>query len=381
MKHNWEYKRLGDVCDITMGQSPDSVSYNTNEDGLPFFQGSSDFGEYYPEITTYCNAPSRIAEYNDILFSVRAPIGSMNFAPKKICIGRGLASIRAIHHNVQKYVYYILGHTNNILAEKGTGSTFKSITKVILHDHKIPVPPIEVQEQIVAELDKINELIEQNRELLRQLDLLAQSLFYDSFGDPVTNPKGWKTVKWDLLFETILGKMLDKNKQVESDEVLPYLANQNVQWGTFNLENLNTMTFSTKEKSKFKLRKGDILICEGGESGRCAIWQDEESNILFQKAVHRARIKDFNIINPYFVRFWLEFLKKNDGLKNYIVKSTIEHLTGMKLKTLPVPLPPLQLQQQFAAQIEAIEAQKATVEKSIAELQTLLDSRKDYWFN
>lgn len=87
-------------------------------------------------------------------------------------------------------------------------------------------------------------------------------------------------------------------------------------------------------------------------------------------------------MNPYFIRFWLENLKKNDGLKNYITKATIEHLTGAKLKTVKVPVPPpLELQEKFAERIEQIETQKKTVEETIANLQTLLDSRMDYWFN
>lgn len=240
---------------------------------------------------------------------------------------------------------------------------------------------MEVQERIVAELDQINDLIAKNRELLAQLDSLAQSIFYDTFGDPISNPKGWELDVWSNLFDTILGKMLDKAKQDPNNQSIPYLANQNVQWGYFNLNNLNEMTFSTKEIEKFRLHIGDILICEGGESGRCAIWEDTHSLILFQKAIHRARIKDRTKLNPYFIRFWLENLKKKDGLKNYITKATIEHLTGAKLKTVQVPVPPLALQETFAEKVEAIDAQKAKVEAEIAELQTLLDARMDFWFN
>ena len=141
------------------------------------------------------------------------------------------------------------------------------------------------------------------------------------------------------------------------------------------------MSFTQNEVAKFRLKEGDILICEGGESGRCAIWKGADYTILFQKAIHRARIKYRNIINPYFVRFWLEIFKKNDGLKNHLTKATIEHLTGAKLKTVNVPVPPIALQEQFAARIEAIEEQKKRVEASIADLETILASRMDYWFN
>lgn len=377
MKHNWEYKRLGDVCDITMGQSPDSVSYNTNEDGLPFFQGSSDFGEYYPEITTYCNAPSRIAEYNDILFSVRAPIGSMNFAPKKICIGRGLASIRAIHHNVQKYVYYILGHTNNILAEKGTGSTFKSITKVILHDHKIPVPPMEVQEQIVAELDKINELIEQNRELLRQLDLLAQSLFYDTFGDPVTNPKDWKIAKIGDIACVQTGSTPSRENESYYLGNIPWVKTTEVQ----NCRIRETEEHISEEaitNSNCKLFPVNTILVAMYGQGKT---RGQVARLDIDATTNQAcaAILPCGNLNPSFLFYLL--LVSYEPLRNIAVGCNQKNLNLSLIKNYQAILPPLSLQNQFAAQIEAIEAQKATVEKSIAELLTLLDSRMDYWFN
>ena len=85
--------RLGDICEINMGQSPDSSSYNDNNDGLPFFQGNADFGELYPTVRVWCSQPSKVANKNDILISVRAPIGALNIADCKCCIGRGIAAL------------------------------------------------------------------------------------------------------------------------------------------------------------------------------------------------------------------------------------------------------------------------------------------------
>jgi type I restriction enzyme S subunit len=200
------------------------------------------------------------------------------------------------------------------------------------------------------------------------------------FGDPIENEKGWEVKKWKELFDTRLGKMLDKSKQVETDKKYKYLANANVKWGEFDLHSLSEMTFTEKESEEFKLLKGDLLICEGGEAGRCAIWQIDNSDIKFQKAIHRARVKN-NIVDTIFVLYYMLFFRKDGGLKDYVTKATIEHLTGVKLNMVPVVLPPLPLQQEFAKRIELIEQQKAQISSTIKDLETLLASRMQYWFD
>ena len=103
-------KKLKEICTITMGQSPDSKTYNSKKNGLPFFQGNADFGEKYPTARVYCSEPKKIAESNDILISVRAPIGALNFSKEQCCIGRGLASLRVKENDLcgKEYLYAFL---------------------------------------------------------------------------------------------------------------------------------------------------------------------------------------------------------------------------------------------------------------------------------
>lgn len=378
MNHNWTYKKLGEVATITMGQSPTSDTYNVSE-GLPFFQGNADFGKEHPSVRIYCNSPIRIADSGDILISVRAPIGAINIADRKCCIGRGLAAIRGNDNYISRFIYYLLMASKEKLVSQGTGSTFKSIGKDVLYNMLIPVPPLSTQSRIVSELDLLQSLIDKQKAQLKEYDTLAQSIFYDMFGDPVENEKGWEVKEWGELFDTILGKMLDAKKQNSNDEIRRYLGNSNVQWRSFDLNNLKTMSFSIKEIEKLSLRKGDVLICEGGESGRCAVWEENNSDILFQKAIHRARVKTA-IVEPHFIPFLMEILRKNNGLKNYVSQATIEHLTGEKLNKLSIILPPLSLQQSFAAKIESIEKQKAAISKSIAETEKLFEYTMDKYF-
>jgi len=103
--------RLGDVCELNMGQSPESASYNTVTEGLPFYQGNADFGPIYPTPRVWCNSPVKIAEAGDLLVSVRAPIGALNFANERCCIGRGLAALRVKPDSDSKFIYYALKST------------------------------------------------------------------------------------------------------------------------------------------------------------------------------------------------------------------------------------------------------------------------------
>ena len=142
--------RLGEVCEINMGQSPASSTYNEEEKGLPFFQGNADFGEIYPTARIWCDEPTKVAHIGDILISVRAPIGALNLSNCKCCIGRGLAAL-TVNKNIclQKYLWYVLAGKNGELNSKGTGSTFKAINKNILAETEIPLPSLGEQHKIV----------------------------------------------------------------------------------------------------------------------------------------------------------------------------------------------------------------------------------------
>ena len=121
-----DYLRLDEVCNLNMGQSPSSDSYNQEGKGIPFFQGNADFGELYPITRVWCDEPTKIVDKGTLLISVRAPIGALNFATEKSCIGRGLAGLTVKAGYDLKYIYYVLKFKEQELNNKGTGSTFKA---------------------------------------------------------------------------------------------------------------------------------------------------------------------------------------------------------------------------------------------------------------
>ena len=184
--------RLDEICVINMGQSPDSLTYNEEGNGLPFFQGNADFGEIYPMVRIWCSEPTKIAQEKDILISVRAPIGALNIANCECCIGRGLAGLTVNEDIcVQDYLWYALSSKVDELNSKGTGSTFKAINKKILAETEIPLLPLAEQRKIAAVLDQVRNLIAKRRQQLDKLDELVKSRFIEMFGDQKSNPNSY----------------------------------------------------------------------------------------------------------------------------------------------------------------------------------------------
>lgn len=183
-----KYKALKDIATITMGQSPNSSSYNEEKNGMPFYQGNADFGELYPTARVWCSNPKKIAKENDILISVRAPIGALNYATEECCIGRGLAAITIENDAERNYVFHFLKAQNKELNNKGTGSTFKAISKSVLEEVQVPVISKEQQEISMKLMDIIEQIIHQRKQELQRLDELIKARFVEMFGDPKNNP-------------------------------------------------------------------------------------------------------------------------------------------------------------------------------------------------
>ncbi|MEM2125996.1 MAG: restriction endonuclease subunit S [Candidatus Methanosuratincola sp.] len=184
MVSEYPLTRLGSVAEIIMGQSPPGSTYNENGNGLPFYQGVVDFGTRYPTPRVYCSEPTRIAEPGDILFSVRAPIGRINIASERCCIGRGLAAIRLKHSQDRTFVEYALKGMSNQwdIFEEG-GSVFGNARKEDLQSLEIIWPAPEIRRAIAHILGTLDDKIELNRRMNQTLDAMAQALFKSWFVD------------------------------------------------------------------------------------------------------------------------------------------------------------------------------------------------------
>ena len=162
----WVWTTLEEISEIILGQSPPSSTYNTDGEGLPFYQGKLEFGKLYPTPRKWCTAPKKIAEKGDVFISIRAPVGPTNICPEKSAVGRGLAAIRGLGGIESFFILYLMRTYANEIASRGTGTTFDAITGNQLKTFEIPLPPLAEQHRIVAKL----------KTLFTQLDAAVDSL-------------------------------------------------------------------------------------------------------------------------------------------------------------------------------------------------------------
>lgn len=274
-----------------------------------------------------------------------AGIGRTMLLPGKSSVIGTMQYLLPKENIIPRFLYYAVKSMH--LEKYYTGAT---IPHIYFKDYKketFDLPKDIRQKEIINILDKV-ELVIQSRKLqLKALDELIKSRFIEMFGDVIRNSKVWQMRVFEDIAVSRLGKMLDAKRQTGKYSY-PYLANFNVQWFRFNIENLNQMDFNEDDRAEFELKDGDLLVCEGGEIGRCAVWHNEIQPCFFQKALHRVRCNR-QIIHPDYLALWFKYNCDHDGFTAIVgSKATIAHLPSIKLKQLQVAVPPIKLQEQFA---------------------------------
>jgi type I restriction enzyme S subunit len=186
---NWNIYKLIEVADIIMGQSPPSSSYNDSE-GTPFLQGRADFGKIYPNITKYTTKPSKIANKNDLLFTVRAPVGAMNWCNIKCCIGRGIAALRPKDMILQKFLYYQLEKVRYHIEQVSQGSIFKAINSKELKNFPIALAPLPEQQNVVDVLSNLDQNLIQLNNYSIKLMVIKKKLTNEFLSGKLRIPEG-----------------------------------------------------------------------------------------------------------------------------------------------------------------------------------------------
>ena len=376
-----EYIALKNICKINMGQSPDSSSYNDNKDGIPFFQGNADFGEKYPVTRVWCNAPIKVAQPNDILISVRAPIGALNFAKEECCIGRGLAALTPDRSKVSlEFIYWVLKWKKAELNSKGTGSTFKAISRKVLEETLVPAIDFEKQYEYAEILGKTYSIIKKYKKELNCLDGLIKARFVEMFGDPIQNPKGWEVVTiGDIVTEVRYGT----SKPAVEGGKYPYLRMNNLTAdGHLDLNDLKYIDIPDDEIEKCVVRKGDVLFNRTNSIelvGKTAVF-DLPEDMIIAGYIIRVRLTEKMLPEVLSQYMNLEALK---GILRGMAKGAVNqaNINAQELQSIKVYIPEMELQKQFVKMKEQIYKSKVAVQKALDETQMLFDSLMQEYFN
>lgn len=342
---------LTEYCTLNMGQSPDSKTYNTQGNGLPFYQGNADFGETHPITRVWCSAPVKTAENGDILISVRAPIGAMNTAVERCCIGRGLAALTPIRNKCSKqFLYYALQSKVDSLIDsliaQGTGSTFKAISKKVLEATYIPAYSSDEQEHISNTIGRVDRAVAARRNQLILLDQLVKSRFVELFGVYPLNPKGWETA---TIRDIVTDVRYGSSRPAVDGGKYPYLRMNNITYGgELDLTDTKRIDIPDNELDKCTVRRGDVLFNRTNSKelvGKTCDYNRDEMMVL---AGFVIRVRVTERILPEFLSAFLN----TDFSKRMLLgmcKAAIgqANINAQEMQDIGIYLPPTELQRQF----------------------------------
>lgn len=373
---------LTEYCTLNMGQSPDSKTYNTQGKGLPFYQGNADFGESHPITRVWCSAPVKVAEDGDILISVRAPIGAMNMAVERCCIGRGLAALTPIRNKCsKKFLYYALQSKVDSLIAQGTGSTFKAIGKKVLETTCIPAYSTIEQEQIAETIGHIDNTIAARRNQLALLDQLVKSRFIELFGMPGTDAFGWGLVPLGSTCNINPKKSLDS--RLVSGVIVSFVPMPAV------TEHGEIDATAIKEYDEVKtgftyFAENDVLfakITPCMENGKGAVAKGLHNGIGFGSTEFHVLRPISGKTDPYWIYTLTAFSQfRMDAASNMTGSAGQRRVPASFLENYRVSLPPIALQEQFAAFFEQTDKSKLAVQKGLQELEILKKSLMQQYF-
>ena len=363
--------RLDQICSLNMGQSPDSSSYNENGEGMPFFQGNADFGKVHPRVRVWCSAPTKVAHAGDVLISVRAPIGALNIADRECCIGRGLAALTVNEELCNKdYLWYAIASKVDELNSKGTGSTFKAISKSVLAETEIPLPTLAEQQGVARQLAKVDELIGLRKEQIAKLDQLVKSRFIELFGDVKEEEKLINLCN----FIDYRGKTPEK-----TESGLPFITAKNVKMHHMSFDTQEFISKETYDKVMTRgfPRIGDVVFTTEAPLGNvCRIPYIETEFYIGQRIITMQTEQ----LEPAY----LEYALSSDDFKRKIAeKSSGSTVTGIRsklLEQLTIPVPPRAVQKQFATFVEQTDKSKLAIHQSLDKLELLKKTLMQEYF-
>lgn len=395
-KHGWTYKKLGEVCDIERGGSPRPIEkyITTDVNGLNWIKiGDAVEGSKYINSTKEKIIPeglkkTRLVHKGDFILSNSMSFGKPYILGIDGCIHDGWLVIRDSDNIFNKsYLYYLLSSPNMYQEFKrlAVGGVVNNLNRDLVRNVVVPIPSLSEQGRIVEELDLLSGIIDKKKEQLKAYDQLAQSIFYNMFGDPINNEKGWEVKRFEEVCSSMtkgpFGSDIKKSLYVpkSKDTYKVYIQINAIEKdATLGSYYISKEYFDNK-MFRFEVKPNDYIItCDGTLGKFLRLPQSIEKGIISASLLRLTLNKKINY--KYFEHIWdcCILHQQTKDIRN----TALKHLpSASKMGKTLIPLPPLSLQQEFAERVEAIERQKALVRQSIDETQTLFDSRMDFWFD
>ena len=390
MKQGWEIKKLGEVCESDLGKT---LNQSKDKGELrPYLCAINVLWDKF-DFTTLKETrfeDSEIERYSvrkgDLLICEGGDIGRAAIwdYDDVIQYQNALHRVRLNESVLSRFLLFYLKHLKDsgvLDTRYGKGVTIKHLVKSSLLSIPIPIPPLPEQEKIVAELDCLSGIIEKKKQQLKELDALAESIFFTMFGDPITNEKGWEVKKLGEICDVRDGTHDSPKYLGHSDYVLITSKNitsdGNIDFSTANY--ISKEDYDAINKRSF-VERGDIIMAMIGTIGKPIIVKNMDRHFCIKNVALIKFRGSTQVVNSYIQALlnnaifgiYIQSLNKG-GTQKFIALGTI--------RSLQTPIPPLPLQQEFADKIEAIEKQKELIKQSITETEELFNSRMDYYFN
>jgi type I restriction enzyme M protein len=348
----FEIVKIEDVAEVISGQSPESSNYNDKGEGLPFYQGRTDFGQIYLEAPTkWTTQITKEAYKNDILMSVRAPVGPVNIATEKICIGRGLAAIRPKENIEQFYLFYMLRSLNGIIKGNG-GAVFDSISRDQIKEIEIPLPPLEIQQQIVVEIEGYQKIIDGAKQVV------------NNYKPTITINPDWEMVELDQLCDVRDGTH-DSPKYVLENGI-PFVTQKNITKEGLSFDDIQFISREDHQKiiKRSNVEFDDIIISMIGANRGMSCVIDDTREFSIKNV---GLIKPLGKINHTYL---LYFLKSQNAQEYISLMSSggAQQFIGLTtLRKFPIPVPDVVEQTEIVKAIEE-EMQLVNANKRLVEI-------------
>ncbi|MET2853359.1 restriction endonuclease subunit S [Vibrio owensii] len=383
---SWPLVALKDCCTVVGGATPkrEVEAYWDNQD-IPWVTPKDiskiksiyfdDAPEYISQKGFDSCAAHKLPK-GSLLLTSRAPIGNVAITTRELCTNQGFKSLVPNENVDIKYLYFCMLYSASRLDNEGNGATFKEVSKKVVEAFKIPLPPLETQKQIAAVLEKADQLRKDCQQMELELNSLAQSVFIDMFGDPVTNPKGWELTNLPNHGSFKNGLNFSKD---DSGVSLKYLG-----VGDFKslssireIDNLGFVEVNSLPANDYLLKNGDLVFVRSNGNkalvGRCISIYPGDEPVTFSGFCIRYRVESYSM-EPE----WLNYMLRTASMKQAMLEggqgANIQNINQKILSALEIPLPPIDKQRLFCKAIESYRESLFQLNEYSQELNDLFNS-------